>query len=403
MPASPLATAACIFAWISGVLAGITWMVMPRPPMSLVWSILPAAVAGLTLAIPTRHTARGRWALWLCGGSLLVWLFTWQIFFIFNRDDHFTATRPGNEDARRTASASAPSAPASTESLSQPPVLRFLAWKKEQGWTPADTTHSDGTSVTDDHERKLLQQIPPEFDAIDLKKFPAHTRFLQLWFAHPEFNQSTFREVTLLNENGTLLPPSAQGYTISSVKDAGLLTDDLGWITYCLSPGIAEQIPARLTVRLRYTTGELKNTQKVAPDFNSALILEGGSQVSSVGQNAKGRAFIALAEDTSKLELLSFDVLAVTKNGKSLTNAGKSASSAKLGLGVERFQFDVPLAEIDHFLVGTQPIRTQEWKDVALPPWMEAPAPRSSTKCKDACDVLPPKRQEIVTPSTCRE
>lgn len=203
-----------------------------------------------------------------------------------------------------------------------------------------------------------------------MSAFDPGTLFLQLWFAHPEFDQSTFREVTLLDEKGSPLPTVAGGYTISGVEDAKPESDNLGWITYCLSPGTEKTIPSRLTVRLRYTCGALENVQNVvATDFDSAVFFENGSPLNGVGQDAKGRAFIAIAENTLKMKSRKFDAMAVTKDGRKLSPNGRSAAGAEnSGLSVERFQFDVPLNDVANFAVGTRPIRTQEWKNVVLPP-----------------------------------
>jgi len=37
------------------------------------------------------------------------------------------------------------------------------------------------------------------------------------------------------------------------------------------------------------------------------------------------------------------------------------------GLRVERYEFDVPLSDVAKFIIGTRPIRTNEWKNVVLP------------------------------------
>jgi hypothetical protein len=79
-PNTPLATVAWGFAWTSGIAAGITWILMLRPPEFLVWSILITAIVGLALAIPARHTPRGKWAMWFCTGSVLVWVLVWSFF-----------------------------------------------------------------------------------------------------------------------------------------------------------------------------------------------------------------------------------------------------------------------------------------------------------------------------------
>ncbi|HSI15077.1 MAG TPA: protein kinase [Chthoniobacter sp.] len=379
MPASPLATAACIFAWISGVLAGITWMLMPRPPMSLVWSILLTAVAGLTLAIPTRHTARGRWALWFCGASLLVWLLTWQFFFIFNRDDHFAATGPGNEDSRRTASASAPSAPAPAPSLAQPPVLRFFLWQEDLFAPSGSTTawHVDGTPVTDAREVAVRKLLHPLYNDLNRDRKGGVPHFLHLYFSHPNIDLYCWREIALFNGEGQPIQ-SANGHFGSGIAIPTPETGGLGWVYFSLSPGSGNDVPARVTIRLRYTSGPIENTQEVAPDFKGGIALEGGGQLAGIGQSANGQAFITLASNATGERSLQFGAEVVTKSGQRLSPDGRTEHGG--GLSVENFQFAVPLSEVAHFIVGTRPILTQEWKDVVLPPREDAPAPPSPTK-----------------------
>jgi len=38
-----------------------------------------------------------------------------------------------------------------------------------------------------------------------------------------------------------------------------------------------------------------------------------------------------------------------------------------MGVGTEKFDFDVPLADVAKFIIGTRPIRTMEWTNVVLP------------------------------------
>jgi hypothetical protein len=99
--------------------------------------------------------------------------------------------------------------------------------------------------------------------------------------------------------------------------------------------------------------------------------LEGRSQLASIGQNADGLAFVTLAVNTDRLKSRQFGVLAVTKDGRQLLARGSSGVPGVLYM--QTFQFPVPLAEVANFIVGTRPIRTQEWKDVVLWPTKDAP------------------------------
>jgi hypothetical protein len=98
------------------------------------------------------------------------------------------------------------------------------------------------------------------------------------------------------------------------------------------------------------------------------LTLEGNSQLSSIGQNAQGRAFVAIAEDANQTQARQFDAIAVAKDGSRLPHEGLGRFGAiNEGVRVENFDFAIPLADVSKFIIGTRPIRTNEWKDVVLP------------------------------------
>ena len=64
-----------------------------------------------------------------------------------------------------------------------------------------------------------------------------------------------------------------------------------------------------------------------------------------------------------------FGVMTVTKDRRELTaSGGESGNSDGTGVRVKNFDFDIPLADVSKFIIGTRPIRTVEWKDVVLPP-----------------------------------
>ncbi|MEI7729747.1 MAG: serine/threonine-protein kinase [Verrucomicrobiota bacterium] len=74
VPNTPLATAACCTAWGSGIFAAATWLMLPHPPVWLVWSILVTALAAVGMAIPVRQSPCGKWALWFGAIQTAVWL-----------------------------------------------------------------------------------------------------------------------------------------------------------------------------------------------------------------------------------------------------------------------------------------------------------------------------------------
>ena len=99
------------------------------------------------------------------------------------------------------------------------------------------------------------------------------------------------------------------------------------------------------------------------------MSLEGGSQLNGMGQDVDGRAFVAIAVAAKKMSSRQFDAVAIAKDGRELPPAGSERGGTIGGdVRIERFEFEVPLTDVTKFIIGTRPIRTNEWKDVVLPP-----------------------------------
>ncbi|MDB6019861.1 MAG: Serine/threonine protein kinase [Pedosphaera sp.] len=262
----------------------------------------------------------------------------------------------------------------SPATIAEPPQLRFLAWQDEwQTNHPGAARHSDGSTVTNELELRALRVVTPSgMDVsrdVDLAK--RNLRFLHLWFSHPLFEGQFFREITLLDDQGGIVPAGAYGWMHGGAQKASAQNGNLGWITYTLSPGKDTNIPAHVTVRLRYTVGPLERTQEVEVQSGTrnSIGLEGSSLLNGLGQDADGKAFVAIAVDTEKMKTRRFGVIAVTKEGRELESSGGETGGSGVGSGVSvaNFIFDTPLSNIKTFRIGTQPIRMVEWKNVVLP------------------------------------
>ena len=139
-----------------------------------------------------------------------------------------------------------------------------------------------------------------------------------------------------------------------------------------MSVGEGDQTPRAVTIRLHYTVGPLEHQQRIVPDqynIRTAVELEGNSQLNGVGQDTNGKTFVAIAIDAEKSAARQFGIIAVTRDGRQMESGPAVATdlaSAGATVGIARFEFEVPLADVAHFRVGTRPVRTMEWKDVAL-------------------------------------
>ncbi len=259
---------------------------------------------------------------------------------------------------------------ASPELLAEPPKLQFLAWQDEfKTNRPGAARHPDGSAITDEKELKWLQGI--HTGGMDIRKLKLNPdpRFLHVGISHPLFDTTTFNEITLLDEQGKRIPRGAGDNGSSSAQASNLHTDNLGWLTVTFSPIVGTNIPAQVTMRLRYTIGPLEKIQKVKVETNSrtSMTLEGGGQLNGLGQTVDGNAFIAIAVNPEKLGARKFGAVAVTRDGIELLPTGDdSRGTDRTDIGTQSFEFDVPLNEVALFRIGTRPIRTAVWKIVVL-------------------------------------
>jgi hypothetical protein len=260
-------------------------------------------------------------------------------------------------------------APVPAASLAEPPQLRFLAWQDE--WVtnqPAAARHPDGSPVTNAAELRWLQAVHPVGMDVSSLKLKPEPRFLHLWFSHAAFNKVDLNQVFLLDEDGQAVNLDGQGGVAHRTEAPDDRNGNLGWMMSTLSPGEGTNVPARVTLRLRYICDSIERTQEVASDFSGMMALEGGSQLNGIGQNAEGRAFIAIAVDTRNTESRRFGVVAIARDGREFLSALSGRRGvASGGVIMERFHFEIQLADVKKFIIGTRPIRQNDWKDVVLP------------------------------------
>jgi len=254
--------------------------------------------------------------------------------------------------------------------VTERPQLRFLAWQDE--WKtnqPGAARHLDGSSVTEAKELQWLRSVNSVVIDVSSLKLTPEPRFLHLWFSHPLFDRSSLNEVAFLDEAGKSIP-LANGSVSSQARGANAFDNGFGWLTKTASPDFGNHLPAHVGVQLSYTLGPLEHTQdvQVKQSAYTWMALESGSRLSAVGQNVDGKAFVAIALDAEKMKSRKFGVMAVLKDGRELiTGGGWSGNSDETGVRVEEFIFDIPLADVAKFIIGTRPIRTAEWKKVMLP------------------------------------
>ena len=192
------------------------------------------------------------------------------------------------------------------------------------------------------------------------------TRVLSFWFSDRTFDSQSWNDVALFDDSGQPIPQPSGSYT--SFREAGEQTGNTAWLLDGLSYDAAVKLPARLTVRLRYTSGPIIYKWTIPWNSSGTMALDGGSLVNGVGQKADGTAFVSIAEDAADMQTQRFSVKATTKDGRELQQStGYSGNTLGSGVLAATFEFDTSLSNIDHFSIGTRPVRAMEWRDVVLP------------------------------------
>jgi hypothetical protein len=191
-------------------------------------------------------------------------------------------------------------------------------------------------------------------------------RVLSFWFSDPAFDSQTWHDVMLFDGSGQPVPQPF-GFA-SRFREAGEQTGNTAWLLDTLNYDAATNLPPRLTVRLRYTSGPINYKWTIPSSSSGTMFLDGGSLINGVGQKADGTAFISIAEDAANMQTQRFSVKATTTDGQELQqSAGYSGSTPGSAVLAATFEFDTSLSNIDYFSIGTRPVRAMEWRDVVLP------------------------------------
>ena len=269
--------------------------------------------------------------------------------------------------AGSTAETKADVSPSTQPAVDELPQLRFLAWQEPERRSadvqPPKAWHADGQPATDDNDLRLLRNV----QATGMQGYPEDIAFLCLWFSHRQIDETAFREVRLLDQGGQPIL-SAHGSFASVVQPCDASTDHLGWISYVLSSGLAGRTPAVVDVELKYGVGEWRAAgETIPPDFHGLMCLEYGATLSSIGQDSRGKAFIAVVRDREGQTKGQMAFRAATTDGRSLVSAAKSKVSHG-DIFVEQFVFDVPLSQVQSFRELTRPLQTVIYKNVSLVP-----------------------------------
>lgn len=263
--------------------------------------------------------------------------------------------------------------------LVEEPKLQFLAWQDEwQTNAPFAARHPDGSAVTNQEELDWLRAIPFPRNSSnpgDLLKMKRNAltgeyekdsrdyRVLNLWFAHPQFDDNSLSRVDVLID-GQFIPTTIG----AGFRRATAANGNLGWECRSVLLDGASRSRGRGALRLSYTAGPMEKTWNSSANEGVYAREGDGYTIAGIGNTADGKASISFALDLSKMSGSVVGAMAVTKNGKELQyHSWKPPESGTTGVATEKFEFDAPLADVAKFIIGTRPIRTMEWTDVMLP------------------------------------
>ena len=115
--------------------------------------------------------------------------------------------------------------------------------------------------------------------------------------------------------------------------------------------------PEKAVVSLRYSLGEWNFVKEIPVDFHGTMAIGNGSVINDPGQNADGDSFIQITSESHPSTMdHEFGFAAIAKDGRRMESFGKSTSSAGKA-SFQRFNFPVPLSEIERFVCEKRPVR----------------------------------------------
>ena len=255
------------------------------------------------------------------------------------------------------------------QELDQPPVLEFLAWQDEWKEMKSEAVWKiDGTTVEDNPTAlQWLNEVPPSGMDISSRNLDPEPRFLHLWFSHSAFDNTSDSAVRLFDSEGNILQ-SSEGDFASNSSDPTSMNGEKGWKSWTVSPGFFNEDITYIDIEMRYTLGALEKPNEVPVSYQGSMSLAGHSLLAAIGQNQYGNTFVSISVNQEGMADRTFDVKAVSKSGLTKNRTGHSINGfVEAETRMETFHFDMPLSDIETFLIGSRPYRTNIWRNVPLP------------------------------------
>lgn len=270
------------------------------------------------------------------------------------------------QDSTQPATQSTTSAPATqpaaTGAASQHtwtlPELSFLAWQEDQpamavnavprAWRP------DGQLADSPDEQRTLRSV----QGMRCSGPDPQSRFLQLWFFHPEADNRSTIKCTLRDDQGRTLqgqPADPFGWRVQE-----------GWLLICLPAAPSQQpVPPAINIELQYAVGPWEEDGSLSPQDQRPNLLGLSSIV--FGQDSLRRAYIEARREAGPLATLQYTFTAITDNEKEVASNGIN-SWTRDGVTTERYFFDLPLTAIKVVTARRRALQAVTFRNVSIEP-----------------------------------
>jgi len=310
---------------------------------------------GVSASLPPPPVAKrsvGRLIAMGCGAALLLvcLLVTVGTYLISTQDDRESSSHTlpvvGSQPVR-----------VDDESmLSQPPALRFvgLQHSSQELW------HPDGSLVTDPEELALIREIGRT--SVFLVGRGEVIKGLKFFFSHPSMESWHTAEIEVIDDAGNLIERPVSGLTGGTETKETIHSGRLFWFIISIAVDISKPV----NIRLNYTVGPLERVREYVVRKNDYGFSDGGTILSAVGQTVDGKAFLSLDVDKRTEGIHRFGAEAVTKHGRIVQPSGKGSRGGTILTNT--FEFNEPISNIPKFRIGTRPLKTVVWKNVAVSP-----------------------------------
>ena len=248
-------------------------------------------------------------------------------------------------------------APVTAASEADAPKLRFLAWQDDStkggpgGWR---AWHPDGTPVTDPEELKQMDGLREQSLTMSAFKNP---HFLCIWISHPGLTKNSLNPVTLSGWDKQQRPLLYAGGS-ESVHE--------GWVTCAFNMTYPDDLPATLDINLVCSVDPWKTLAENIPPVSNTYVPLKDVTLGAIGETSEGHALVNLVRQGSQVTDTQYDFQAITKDKRVMNHSISTFTTGVHNVNIEASEFPLKLAEVDHFVLRSRPIKTMVFKNVPL-------------------------------------